>query len=165
VLPEGFTSVPDYGYYGWLFRSAFQPPLEAQYLPLTPVTALTSGCPHECFFRFILPGRSFRYAIVSTTLRLDSAMLAFLNHTNTIFICHNQFSKTEIFSNLVAFPDQHFFERKTIFRRLMDVGSKLPFQTSALHECGSGDPADLVLNPVKNPIPFPLVQSSLLSLV
>lgn len=44
----------------------------------------------------------------------------------------------------------------------MDVGSKLPFQTSALHECGSGDPDDLVLNPVKNSTPFPLVQSSLL---
>jgi len=69
------------------------------------------------------------------------------------------------FFQSVIFPNQLFTERKTIFRRLMDIESKLSVQTSALPECRSEDPDDLVLNPVKDSIPFPFVQSSLLSLV
>ena len=48
---------------------------------------------------------------------------------------------------------------------LMNLESKLSVQTSALSECGSGDPDDQVSSPVKNFSPSPFVQSSLLSLV
>ncbi|HEX7583079.1 MAG TPA: hypothetical protein VF373_00210 [Prolixibacteraceae bacterium] len=47
----------------------------------------------------------------------------------------------------------------------MNFESKLSGSTSALRECGSGDPDDLVLNSVKNSIPSPFILSSLLSLV
>jgi len=48
---------------------------------------------------------------------------------------------------------------------LKNLESKLSVQTSALPECRSEDPDDLVLNPVKNSIPSPFVQGSLLSLI
>jgi hypothetical protein len=69
------------------------------------------------------------------------------------------------FFQSVTFLNQHFSERITIIQRLTDFESKLSDPTSALPECRSEDPDDLVLNPVKNSIPFPFVQSSLLSLV
>lgn len=37
--PEGFSLVPDYGYYGWLFDPAFQPWHAALNFQILPVTA------------------------------------------------------------------------------------------------------------------------------
>jgi hypothetical protein len=47
----------------------------------------------------------------------------------------------------------------------MNFESKLSVPSSALSECGSEDPEDQFLNPVKNLIASPFVPSSHLSLV
>ncbi|HAQ18943.1 MAG TPA: hypothetical protein DCR40_06875 [Prolixibacteraceae bacterium] len=54
--------MPDYGYYNWLFVSAFQPLLPALNLPILPVTVKSSDCPFDSFFRLNLHGRSLRLA-------------------------------------------------------------------------------------------------------
>ncbi|MFA5329868.1 MAG: hypothetical protein WC384_18875 [Prolixibacteraceae bacterium] len=57
--PEGFSLVPDYGYYDWLFDRTLQPSLPPFDFLLLPVTAVTSGCPFDFFFRSNLRERSF----------------------------------------------------------------------------------------------------------
>ncbi|MDP2113992.1 MAG: hypothetical protein Q8K69_08030, partial [Bacteroidota bacterium] len=57
-ITRSFSSVPDYGYYNWLFNPTFQPFLSALNLSTLPVTAKFSGCQFDCFFRFDLHRRS-----------------------------------------------------------------------------------------------------------
>jgi len=64
-----------------------------------------------------------------------------------------------------TFLNQRYNELLTVNRWLMNFESKLSGSASAFSECRSEDPADQVLNPVKNLAPSPFVQSSLLSLV
>jgi hypothetical protein len=56
IVPDPLRSVrlaPDYGYYDWLFVPAFQSLLPALNFQKLPVTAKSSGCPFDCFFRLI----------------------------------------------------------------------------------------------------------------
>ena len=50
--------MPDYGYYNWAFDRAFQLSLFPFILPKLRVTAKSSECPFDLFFRICLPGRS-----------------------------------------------------------------------------------------------------------
>jgi hypothetical protein len=64
-----------------------------------------------------------------------------------------------------SFLNQLYNELLTVNRWLMNVESKLSGSTSALSECRSKDLDDQFLNSIKNLIPSPFVQGSLLSLV
>jgi hypothetical protein len=54
--------VPDYGYFDWLSDCAFLHFRSAFNLPTRPVTAESSGCSLDHFFRFDLHERSTRLA-------------------------------------------------------------------------------------------------------
>jgi hypothetical protein len=59
----------DYGYCDWLFDLAFQPFLSALNFSILLVTAKSSSCPPDRFFRIDLHGRSYQVSHPNTIFR------------------------------------------------------------------------------------------------
>jgi hypothetical protein len=161
-ITRRISLVPDYGYYSWLFDPAFQPLFPAFNLPIWLVTAKLSDCPFDCFFRIDLRGRSLSSAIIIRPCDQSDDERFHLSEDKIPLwlILRNRGSFK--FINLL---NQPFNEPLTAIFVSMNIESKLSAPTSTLPECESWDPEDRFLNPIKNLIPSPFVQSSLLSLV
>lgn len=97
-VTRGFSLVPDYGYYDWLFDPAFRRFRSALNFSILPVTAKSSGCPPDRFFRFDLHGRSYQVSHLKPVFR-PAIRWKVLDYPKIIFHL-GQFSGTEVPSNL-----------------------------------------------------------------
>ena len=141
---------------------AFQHPLPAFNFQIRPVTAESSGCSLDHFFRADLHERSPRSAIWNSSFdKLYNERYQIVVRQSSTSV---NFQEPE-FHPIFLLPDSTYNELLTVNWRLMNFESKLSDSASTLPKRRSCDLNDQWLNPVKNSISFPFLQSSLLWLV